>query len=48
MSRWMPCPSTTNTMHANRALSQNGTRLRGRGIEPVAVGVGMSGALLIT
>ena len=38
MSRWMPWPSTTSTMHAKRALSQNGTRRRARGIEPVVVG----------
>ncbi len=38
--RCVACPSTTSTMHANRALSQNGTRrlTRGTRVLPVAGG----------
>src|SRR6478736_8611570 len=42
VSRCVACPSTTSTMHAKRALSQKGTRRRGRCAPtvPVAGGTG--------
>ncbi|GAA4187561.1 hypothetical protein GCM10022219_00460 [Microbacterium oryzae] len=44
MSRWIAWPSTTSTMHAKRALSQNGTRRRGL---VVAADVGGGASLVI-
>ncbi len=43
----MAWPSTTSTMQAKRALSQNGTRFRGRATTPVIAYVGGDAALLI-
>ena len=45
VSRCTAWPSTTSTMHAKRALSQNGVRRRGRATCPAGV-VAVGGALL--